>query len=416
MSKSRSRICLTAASTRRASVATKWLSGLILTALLMTLCPARADDTDDQYLQIYNLIQQADQLNASGKAAAARAKYQEAHTALKTFQQTYREWNPRLVAYRLNYVAEKLTALSEKPPAPAGGGAATNVAAAPPTTKTTPPPSAGPVKLLAAGAEPRKVLRLHPKPGDKQTLNLTMKMTIETKAGETASPAMDLPPITMPLETTVKGVANNGDITYEMVVGEISVGDEPGAKPEVAAAIKAALGGLKGLSSPGTTSSRGLAKDLEFKAPPGGNPQAGQLMDQLKHFYTQLAAPLPEEPVGAGAKWEVKIPIKTQGVTIEQTATYELVSLEGERLTTRNTYAQRAANQTIQNPGLGGVKMNLAKMTGSGTCERTSDLAKLLPIKGTGKVHSESSMTMNLGGQKQAMTMKMDATLRFEAK
>ena len=416
MSKSRSQICLTTASTRRASVATRWLSGLVLTALLMALCPARAEGPDDQYLQVYNLIQQADELNTSGKPAAARAKYQEAHTALRSFQQGYPDWNPRLVAYRLNYVAQKLAGLSEKPPVAAAAAPATNVPAAPPSTKAATPAAAAPVKLLAAGAEPRKVLRLHPKPGDKQTLNLTMKMTIETKAGEMQSPAMDLPPITMPLETTVKGVANNGDISYEMIVGEISVGDEPGAKPEVAAAIKAALAGLKGLSSPGSTSSRGLAKDLEFKAPPGANPQAGQLMDQIKHFYTQLAAPLPEEAVGAGAKWEVKTPIKTQGVTIEQTATYELVALEGERFTTRNTFAQHAANQAVQNPAIGGVKMNLAKMTGSGTGERTSDLAKLLPIKGTGKVHSESSMTMNMGGQKQAMTMKMDATLRFEAK
>jgi len=391
-------------------------SGLILTALLLALCPARAEGPDDQYLQIYNLIQQADELNTSGKAALARARYQEAHTALRNFPQGYPDWNPKLVSYRLNYVAQKLAALSEKPPAAAGGGTATNAPAAQPDTKAATSTSAQPVKLIEAGAEPRKALRLHPKPGDKQTLKLTVKMAIETKAGEMESPAIKLPAITMTLETTVKGVADNGDITYEMVVGNIGVSDEPGATPEVAEAMKAAFAGVKGLSSSGTVSGRGFGKEIEFKAPPGSNPQARQLMDQMKDFYTQLAAPLPEEAVGAGAKWEVRLPIKAQGMTIEQTAAYELVALEGERFTTRSTLTQHAANQTIQNPAMGGVKMNLAKMTGNGTGERTSDLANLLPTAGTGKVHSETSMTMNMGGQKQPITMKMDVTLRFEAK
>ena len=47
-------------------------SGLLVLALLLGLChPAQADLGDDQYLQIYGLIQQADELNASGKASSA---------------------------------------------------------------------------------------------------------------------------------------------------------------------------------------------------------------------------------------------------------------------------------------------------------------------------------------------------------
>jgi len=60
--------------------------------------------------------------------------------------------------------------------------------------------------------------------------------------------------------------------------------------------------------------------------------------------------------------------------------------------------------------------MDLTKMVGNGSGEHTSDLAHLLPAEGTGKVHSETSMTMDMGGQKQAMTMKMDVNLRFESK
>jgi hypothetical protein len=359
--------------------------------LLLGVWPAWADGPDDEYLQIYGLIQTADELNADGKAAPAKAKYLEAKAALTSFQTNYPYWNVKLVSYRLNYLAQKVAEGSTQ-------------------TSTTQ------VKLLEPGAEPRKVLRLHPKPGDKQTLDLTVKMAMESKVGEMETPATKLPAIKMTLETTVKIVADNGDITYEMVMGDLTVSEEPGVAPMVAEAMKSAFTGVKGLSGSGTISSRGLSKGFEFKAAPDGNPQARQVVDQMKDAFSELAALLPEEAVGTGAKWEVKMPLKTQGMTIDQTASYEVVSLEGENFKTKSTIVQQAANQKIQNPAMPGIKVDLTKMTGTGSSERTFDLGKLLPTAGTGKVHTDTAMAMNMGGQKQPMTMKMDMDVRFEAK
>ena len=113
----------------------KGFSGLLVLALLLGVClPAQADLGDDQYLQIYGLIQQADELNSSGKVALAKAKYQEAQTALKGFKTDYPSWNVKLVAYRLNYVAQKLAALSEKPRTDARISAGTNAPEAQSTT------------------------------------------------------------------------------------------------------------------------------------------------------------------------------------------------------------------------------------------------------------------------------------------
>ncbi|MGD0261367.1 MAG: DUF6263 family protein [Verrucomicrobiota bacterium] len=414
MNKIGSQSCFTgAASKGQVRINTKWFSALLVLALLLGSWPARADGPDDEYLRIYSLILQADDLNTNGKAAPAKAKYQEAQTALRDFQKDYPDWNVKLVAYRLNYVAQKVAALSVKPPAAA---AATNAPEGQPATAAAAQTSTIQFKLLEAGTEPRKVLRLHPSPGDKQTLALTMKLAMETKVGEAETPAMKLPAITMTLDATVKEVSDNGDITCELVMSDISVSDEPGGTPEVAEAMKAAFAGVKGISGTGTVSSRGFSQGVEFKAPAGSNPQTRQFVDQMKEFLTQLVAPLPEEAVGPGAKWEVKMPIKTQGMTIGQTTTCELVSLEGERLTTKSTVTQHAANQKVENPAMPGMKMDLSKMVGNGTGQHTSDLAHLLPAAGTGNVHSETSMSMSMGGQKQAISMKMDVNLRFEAK
>src|ERR1035437_6070761 len=211
MSKITSQSCFTgAASKGQGRINGTWFFAVLALALLLGSWPLRAEGPDDDYMRIYNLIQQADALATSGKPTPAKAKYQEAQTALKTFQKEYPEWNVKLVAYRLNYVVGKLSALTQKPPATAGNGSAKIDQPAQPQATAANAASTMQVKLLEAGAEPRKALRLHPSPGDKQTLTLTLKMAMETKVGDTATPAMKIPPMKMSVAATVKEVSDAG--------------------------------------------------------------------------------------------------------------------------------------------------------------------------------------------------------------
>jgi hypothetical protein len=227
---------------------------------------------------------------------------------------------------------------------------------------------------------------------------------------------MKLPAMTMTMDTTVKDVSDKGDITYELVMGETTLADDPGGNAQLAELMKTALGGIKGMSGTGTVSSRGLAKGMEFKVPSGVDAQTRQVMDQMRDSFSSIAAPLPEEAVGPGARWEAKIPIKSQGMTIDQTGTSELVSIEGDRLTTKSTFTQRASNQKVESPAMPGLKVDLIKMNGTGTGESNYDLGKLLPIAGTTILHSETDMAMNMGGQKQPISTKMDLNVRLESK
>ena len=376
---------------------------LLLAGLFMALVPARADEPEDVYLRIYSMAQQADTMKANGQSVAALAKYREAHKALLNFQREYPQWNKQVVTYRLNDLAQKIAALYETAPTPVEG----------PKVR---PATTAQAKLLEAGAEPRKVLRLHPKPGDKQTLGMTLKMAMEVKMGETEAPKMKMPAIQLTLDATVKGVSPEGEISYEMVMSDASVADDPEVMPQIAGAMKSAFASIKGSSGMGTMSDRGFSKGAEIKAPAGAAPQVNQAMEQMRESFSHLAAALPEEAIGAGAKWEVTMPIKTQGMTLEQTAIYELVSLEGERVTVKRTLAQRATNQKIENPMAPGMKLDVTKMTGTGAGQITFDLAKLLPAEGTMNLRSDMSMSLDMGGQKQAVNMKMDLDMRLEPK
>ncbi|MDR1145417.1 MAG: tetratricopeptide repeat protein [Verrucomicrobiales bacterium] len=112
--------------------------------MLMTLgvtvsVRAEAPSTQDQYLQIYLLIQETDKLEISGQKATARDRYQIALDRLKKLQADNQDWEPTIVNYRINYCQEKINTLQD------ARDANPNVVTPPPvssdTTAQTPSPS-----------------------------------------------------------------------------------------------------------------------------------------------------------------------------------------------------------------------------------------------------------------------------------
>jgi Tfp pilus assembly protein PilF len=116
----------------------KWFS--VIMVLLLALSGARAEGPDDQYVAIYNLIQDADSQNSSRQFSRALTRYREAQSALAKFQKDYPDWNPKVVGYRLNYLAGSIEAVLPKVPA----------AAAPSPRPATP----GPARAPGAGPAP----------------------------------------------------------------------------------------------------------------------------------------------------------------------------------------------------------------------------------------------------------------------
>lgn len=128
----------------------KRLFGIVV--LLLLLVPRiHADGADDQYVQIYNLIQQGDTAGTTHPAEAL-AKYTEAQNSLVQFQKAYPDWNQKVVNFRLNYLASKITIVS----AAISGVSNAPVAATPPVTAppaATPPVTPPPVTISAAGTQ-----------------------------------------------------------------------------------------------------------------------------------------------------------------------------------------------------------------------------------------------------------------------
>ena len=95
--------------------------------------PVRAAGPDDQYLEIYTEILQADNSLQNGDSKDAATQYLQVQSALQKFKAEHADWNPEVIDFRLEYTGQQLQKLAKFLPA---ANAPQSPAAA---------PSAGPV-------------------------------------------------------------------------------------------------------------------------------------------------------------------------------------------------------------------------------------------------------------------------------
>lgn len=122
----------------------KRLVALVGLALAVVLSPAHAQQSpDDQYIAIYNQIQQADALQADSQPQMALAGYKQALEGLQKFQKAFPQWGLEMVSYRLNYLTDKINGLTAQVPASPTAG-----------SRSTPMPATATVKAAVNPALP----------------------------------------------------------------------------------------------------------------------------------------------------------------------------------------------------------------------------------------------------------------------
>ena len=139
---------------------------IIVLVAFLSAVSARAQSSEEQYVRIYNLIQQADGLNSSGKTQEALQKYLDAQTALQRLQRLSPDWNSKVINFRLGYIEEKISGIAATPGAPAKlpvekSGAASTAAPVANTALDPATPTQPPVELAQQlGALQEQVRRL----------------------------------------------------------------------------------------------------------------------------------------------------------------------------------------------------------------------------------------------------------------
>lgn len=241
-------------------------------------------------------------------------------------------------------------------------------------------PATEPVLVLrSAGAAPWRALRYRLVPGTRETLVMTMDMAIQTRVPGNPATPVEIPTVTMTMQIAIAATPSENEARYDFVLLDTAVTGKSDTMPEVVEATRVAIEQLEGMTGSALVDDRGLNQVLDMKMPAGMLPQMRQIMDSAARGIDQVSTPLPVEPVGPGARWELRQTIAQSGIRLAQVTLFELVELDGDRGRVRATVTQRAEPQTMTLPGMTEGSARLMTLTSRGTNEIQLDLTRLVP-------------------------------------
>jgi hypothetical protein len=294
--------------------------------------------------------------------------------------------------------------LASAPPA-ASSGAPAEVADAPDAgeLKKTKGPK---VELLSAGADPKRELRYVFKKGTKEKIDLTTTTKLAmTMMGKTMD-APATPPVSMVVSLEVLSVDEAGTAKRKLAVEKVKMENAPAPAPGQPD-IASQLGNLEKLRGRDEVDSRGVVRAIKMQFVDTDDPQLKAIADSMEQNFSQLGAPFPEEAVGVGAKWRVKTKLEQMGFRLDQTATYKLASLDGDKGKLEITIQQSAPAGKLSLPGIpAGAAADLESMKGNGTGDIAFELGRSVPV-GKMQTTADIHVKINMGAEAQASSMKM---------
>ena len=271
------------------------------------------------------------------------------------------------------------------------------------------------VMLQEAGSGDKQTLRYKLEKGSKHTLAMTMYMTMGMKLGAMGAPRMEMPGMKMVADATITEAAD-GKFRYDFVYDkEPEVLPTPGSNLQVMTQLKSQLAVMKGMHGFAVVTERGFTLEGDIQLAEGTAPQVEQMLGSMRQSLQQIAAPLPEEPVGKGARWKVLYHLNMNGIEIYQVGEFALVEFDGDKLTLEVEMWQRAPKQFISPSGMPkGSRAEIERMASSGKGTMKLTLDQLTPES---QLTMESALSANLDihGQKQAMSMDLSLRVLISA-
>ncbi len=271
------------------------------------------------------------------------------------------------------------------------------------------------VELVHQGAPPYAKLRTSFEVGSKETLRVKSEWRVAAGVGALVSANFEMPSFTYDVGAEVKEVV--GDTTrFEFVIAEIRA--EPNAKvsPRYVEIGKKSAALLKGMRGSFSIDGQGLVQTVDITPPVEVTTILHDMIEQVERGIRLASLPLPDGPVGKGAKWTATHALEQRGVHTQQTSSLELLSVEGSLLQGKVTYQTTAPMQTFELPGNPArAKYDLKQIGFEGQAEGTWKLGHLAPRKATETTDIIFKMK-STDAKPQDVIMSRTSTLSVDAK
>ncbi len=271
------------------------------------------------------------------------------------------------------------------------------------------------IELLSKGKEPRQELRIKPTVGNKEVaqmkINIDMGMSIEGKP----LPAFKMPATIMKTDVVVTKVEPNGDIYYDFSYTDADVQGDTSLPPAAISKMRGEIKKLAGMKGTAVVDSRGQTKEANINFPQGTDNSLKQYIDQFSNSMQQLSTPLPLEPVGVGAKWRANQSVNVSGMTVNQSALYELVSIKDGIATFNITIEQQVpGTQKLNLPQAPqGLTMTVKSYDGKGQGQAQISMNKLIPVSSNVSLTANSVWGMTPANTKKETAMNQQMSIQM---
>lgn len=267
------------------------------------------------------------------------------------------------------------------------------------------------VRLLSPGAEPRSPLRLVFTVGATETMVMAMKMkTVTTVAG--GDQPMQYPLMVEHLRMKVTEVRPDGAARIEFVIERANAKDASGVPALVTSAVDTALQTLVGMKGYTIVTDRGVVEAGDVDVPSDAPPAAREMAGKMRESLVQFASPVPKEPVGVGAIWEVTSHPIAGGLKMTQKARQKLVKRAGTEVQTEATVKSFAGPQPMQSDKLPpGARMQAESLQATGSGFANWALDRLVPARSETKVRSMLNATLTVA--EDSVPMKAEAEIEI---
>ncbi|MFT6397736.1 MAG: hypothetical protein ACJAYU_002491 [Bradymonadia bacterium] len=262
------------------------------------------------------------------------------------------------------------------------------------------------IVVSETGGEPRQELRYDLAGITEQTTQMDMDMALSMgMAGQTFD--QEMPTIRTGISIIDPEVNDDGNLRIGFRMDGMAL-VENGAEidPMMRAQLDAAFSQMDNFAGTMVIDDRGKLVNSEFDLDSVA-PALRQQLESTMQTMQQSVIPLPAEPVGVGAQWSVDMSVSMNGMTLEQTATYEVTDLGDGYVAISSTITQSAAQQTITMPDMPGASVELTSYNGTGTGTMRVQLNRAMP-DGTFSLTSDTAMRTG-----EEMGMPMDMTMRM---
>ena len=289
---------------------------------------------------------------------------------------------------------------------PAAFGLLFVVAASPPVRAGDAPT----VEVLTPGAAPHAALRYRPTVGAVQTVTLTMQTRMTVTVGGSPAPSRVLPELVMGMRLKVTDASKDG-FSYSFRLTALKIKRSKGAPAEAAAAMKKALEGFDKISGTASVTPRGFVRSFHLTVPKDTPKPLVEVLGSLEKSMNQITAPLPDAPVGVGARWKVSQTVAQPGLRITNETVVGLVARDGDQIRLTMTITQRGSAEKVATAEKPAAELLGSKGDGSGTS--LQNLGRVAPddvttrLHTTSRIRAEGNRVVQLG-----MTLEVRATAK----